>query len=106
MHWIAYSILANVFIAFIEYINHAAGKPNFGSALLITGIPILICQYALYRAFSGANSMFMAWMVFTVGNSLCCVISVKLFVHQPISHYQLLGISVIILGGYLIKMGS
>ena len=106
MNWIVYSILANISIAYVEYINHAADKPTWLQALPYTAVPIIIAQYALYRAFSGASSMFLAWAVFTVGNSLMRVVSVKYMVNQPVNIYHICGIVGMLASAYVVKLGG
>lgn len=75
--WIA-SIISNVAIIWTEYQNRNA-LGGWVSVLPITGPAILVAQYCLFRAFNDAPHWFLAWVVFTVGNSIMRVSAVGFF---------------------------
>ena len=65
--WIA-SLVANVSIITTEYINRT--QPDLLSALSRTWPLIVVAQACLFFSYNGAPSLLMAWIVFTVGNSV------------------------------------
>lgn len=100
--WIA-SLISNVAIIWTEYINrHATG--TWASVLPQTFFLIVIAQYCLFRAFNGASHWFMAWAVFTVGNSIMRVSAVGLMGEEVKSWpLALAAIAVMMGGAFLMK---
>ncbi len=103
--WMA-SILANVAIGVVEYLNRTAGYANFGTAILHTLPFVAAAQLGLFYAWRDAPSFMIAWAVFTVGNSLLRMVNAQFFVGEPMSWATVAGISVMFGGVYLIKVGS
>lgn len=103
--WIA-SIIANVTIAVIEYLNRAGGFASFGDALLRTGPIIIVAQFGLFYAWRDAPSFMFAWAFFTSGNLLLRLISAQFAVGEPLTWTTTLGVSFMFGGAYLVKIGS
>ena len=89
MNWILASLMANVCIAVVELINRSGNYGSFASTLRYSFIFILIAQFGLYRSWSTAPSMLMAWLVFTVGNNVLRLISNHYFVGEPVNWRQI-----------------
>lgn len=106
MLWWQASILANVAIGIVEYLNRTGGYSTFPVALLHTLPFIAAAQLGLFYAWRDAPSFMIAWAFFTVGNSVLRCISAQFFVGEPLSWYTVAGVSVMFGGTYLIKMGS
>ncbi len=77
MSWWIFCIIANVAIIATEYQNRQA-VGSWWSILPQTAPLIVVAQYALFRAFNEAPHWFLAWAVFTVGNSIMRVSAVGL----------------------------
>ena len=105
--WIIASLGANVSIAGVEYFNRVSTAPTFLHQLMLTAPLIFAAQYGLYHCWRGAPSMFMAWAVFTVGNAVIRVLSVRYVLGEPVDWMPTLaGIAVMMGGAYLVKVGS
>ncbi len=104
--WIVAGLVANVAINFVEWANRHLGDGNLLSVLPYTIVPIAIAQVALFIGFRDAPHWLMAWVVFTLGNSAVRLIAVKL-TGQPIESwtYVLIGASVMLIGGFILKEG-
>lgn len=100
--WIA-SLIANVAIIGTEYLNrHATG--GWLSVLPQTFPLIVVAQFCLFRAFNDAPHWFMAWAVFTVGNSIMRVSAVGLMGEKVASWpIALASITVMMCGAFLMK---
>ena len=70
MPWWMSSILANALIMLIEYLNRTGNYANFFEAAKYTGLPIILAQWCLWGAWSGAPSLMVAWGFFFGGNVL------------------------------------
>jgi len=101
--WMFWGIVANLAICFIETVNHTNKAGNWAGTLLWTALPILVCQWALYRLFAGAPTLLVAWIIFTIGNSLFRVLSQSWWMGNPVTPWQIAGISIMIAGAYLVK---
>lgn len=106
MTWWMASILANVGIAVVEYLNRTQSYEGFHNAVMVTGPFILVAQYGLWRAWDGAPSFMLAWAFFTACNGLLRLISAQWFVGEGLNLTTMVGVSVIYAGVYLIKVGS
>jgi len=104
--WWVFSLLANVSIMFVEatYARSAGGT----WALLVprVALPIILSQYCLFRAFSGASHWFAAWAFFSVSNSLLRTASVYYTGHD-VGNWSLVvaGIATMFGGTFLLKSG-
>jgi hypothetical protein len=91
MNWIAWLILANVFIMGIEYVYRIGAFASFFHALPWIILPILISQLSLFEGFRGASSLFVAGSVFTlIGLTLRAINTLML--GEPLGWWQVLGI--------------
>lgn len=109
MQWLLWwqaSILANVAIAMVEYLNRTQNYPNFGTAIFHTLPYIVAAQIGLFYCWRDAPSFMIAWATFAVGNSVLRCVSAQFFVGEPLSWYTVAGVSVMFGGTYLIKIGS
>jgi hypothetical protein len=104
--WWAASILANVAIAGVEYLNRAGNFDTFGRALLTTGPLILAAQYGLFYSWRDAPSFMLAWAFFTAGNGLIRLVSAQYMVGEGLNTLTLVGTSIIFAGAYVVKAGS
>lgn len=105
--WWAASLIANASIIGIEYLNHAGGYGSWRLTLIRTGGLIVIAQWGLYRAFSGAENWLTAWAIFTLGNALMRLAGVGLLVGNQIGSWGhvVLGTAVMIGGSWILKEG-
>jgi len=102
MNWIAYSVLANVGIVFMENVYRRGVYTDFWSALPYIIVPILIVQYGLFNSFRDAPSLFMAWAVLTVVNTLFRVAN-NWYIGEPFTFAIIAGVSLMLVGAFLIK---
>lgn len=103
--WIAASVVANVAIIITEYLNRSTA--GLGNALMHTWPFILTAQVCLYFAWRTAPSLLLVWAVFTLGNSIMRIAMVGLWLHEPLKWtWIVLGISLMFVGSYAIKMGT
>lgn len=103
--WVA-SIIANLTIAVIEYLNRAGGYSSFGVALLHTGPFIIVAQFGLFYAWRDAPSFMFAWAFFTTGNCLLRLLSAHFAVGEPLSWLTVCGVSLMFGGACLVKVGG
>lgn len=103
--WWAFSLLANVTITAIEYLNRTGGYPSFGHALLRTAPLILIAQWGLFRSWRDAPSLLVAWAFFSVGNCVMRIGSAYFAVQEPPSWLTLAGVALMMFGAYVVKVG-
>lgn len=106
--WIAASLLANVAIIATEYLNRGApdGR-NFLGQLLYTAPLILVAQFGLFYSWKHAPAWFVAWIVFTVGNSIMRVVAVWYTHDFEVGSWALTlgGIMCMLAGSYIVKQG-
>ena len=105
--WWACSILSNVSIIAVEYLNRYSGGGSWLLALRYTWPLIILAQWCLWRSWSAAPHWLTAWMVFTVGNSLMRVAAVGLFGAGEVAswHRVVAGIGTMVLGSFILKGG-
>lgn len=105
--WWAASLLSNVCIMCVEYMNHAGGYGSFSATFLRTAPLILVAQWGLYRAFSGAEHWLIAWAVFTVGNSIMRVSAVYTLQGDEVGNWfqVMTAIGIMMGGAFLLKGG-
>lgn len=68
MHWTIYIILANISVAFTEYIYRKGSYENFFVALPVIFPLMLVSQYSLFEGFKNAPSLLLAGAVFSLLN--------------------------------------
>ena len=103
--WFVWSIVANVTIAVIEYLNRTGGYEHFGQAFLRTGSLIFVAQIGLFYAWRDAPSFMFAWVVFNGGNVLLRLVSAHFFVGERLSLSVAFGVAFVVLGGHLVRQG-
>ena len=102
--WVA-SIISNVAIIFIEYVNRSTDG-GIIAALPKTFLPIVLAQVCLFYTFNGAPHWLAAWAFFVVGNSIMRVGAVYYFGDAVSSWaHVMLGITVMLAGSFLLKEG-
>lgn len=106
MNWMVWSLVANISVLSIEWVNRKDYFDGFINGLPYTIWPILLAQVALYYTFREAPSYMTAWAMFTVGNAILRIISNSVFVNEQLNWYIGLGVLGMISCGYLIKIGS
>ncbi len=104
--WWAASLVANGFIFRIEMLNRISKAETFIDQLGLIWWMILIAQWGLFRAWSGAPSFMLAWAWFTSMNLLLRVISTHYFVGEPMNLYVWVGTSLIFGGMIVVKAGA
>lgn len=100
-----WSIVANAAICSVEYMNRTGGFGSFWQAIPYTFLPIALAQIGLFYAWKDAPKMLIAWIVFTIGNSLFRIASTWLFVGEPLNLTVLAGVLLMIAGGRVVAMG-
>lgn len=106
MPWWLGSILANLCIAVVEYVNRTGGRSLLGT-LPYTALFILGSQIGLYFAWRGAPSFFTAWVVFASGSTTLRVVTSRFILEEPMAWSQVsFGIALVYAGALLVKMGS
>lgn len=103
--WLA-SIISNVCICRIEFLNRTVGVDSFFHMLPKTWWLILIAQWGLWNSWSGAPSMMMAWIWFSVMNSLMRLASTQWAVGEQLNIQTIVGCGLMFAALYLIKTGS
>lgn len=103
--WWAYSLLANLAIAFVEYTNRTARFDHFGEQIVVMWPLILASQFALFYTWRDGPSFMYAWAFFTTGNIVCRVVSSHYFVGERLTMTVGFGVALIILGGYFVRQG-
>lgn len=102
--WWAASLVANVTIIAVEYLNRT--QPDLWSALVRTWPLILVAQVCIFWAWNGAPSLLLAWAVFFVGSSLARLVMVTGVLGESYqAGWVLLGITLLGLGSLAIKQG-
>jgi hypothetical protein len=101
--WFAASLLANLAIAVIEYIQRAGKFPTFWAAVPFLFFPVLTAQWALFHSFRGAPSMLVAWGFFSACNAALRVASTRYVIGEPVCMQMLAGVAIMILGAYVIQ---
>lgn len=107
MPWWSWALVANLCIIATEYVNrHATG--SWFSVIHKTGPLIVVAQFGLFCVWKGAPSWYVAWIVFTLGNS----VTRALFVASTSSageignwYRVLAGVGVMLAGSLVIKSG-
>lgn len=106
MNWVLWSLVANVSVLAIEYVNRKDYFGGFIEGLPYTIWPIALAQVALYYCFKGAPTYLTAWAIFTMGNAVLRVISNTVFVQEQLNWMILLGVVGMVGCSFLIKSGS
>ncbi len=102
--WV-FSLVSNGAIIGTEYLNRTA-TGGWLSVLPQTAPLIIVAQYCLFRAFNDAPHWFMAWAVFTVGNSAMRVLGVGFFGERVANWPLALASIVVMMGGALLLKRS
>ena len=102
--WFAASLLANVSINIIEYLNRVCPPDRgFLGQLMYTGPLIFVAQLGLFYAWKGAPSMILAWACFSSMNALMRLVSNHFFVNEPLNVQGWVGCACMFLGMYIVK---
>lgn len=101
--WFVWSLVANVTINVIEYLNRTAGFAHPIDAFKTTAPLIILAQVGLFYAWKGAPSMMLAWACFSAMNSLMRLVSNHYFVGEPLSIRGWVGCGIMFLGMYVVK---
>lgn len=91
MTWWVGTVIAVAGIQLLEYMNRTMQFDNFLVALKYTAVVILIGQYGLWKSWSGAPSLLMAWVMFFSLNVACRTVLLTYLVGEPPSVGQLAG---------------
>jgi len=105
MNWIVWSLVANVSVMSLEFVNRSNYFGTFLKGLPYTIWLIMLAQIGLYYCFRDAPSYMTAWAVFTVGNAIIRVISNSVLLNEQLN--WMIGIGVVGMVGcaFLIKSG-
>lgn len=104
--WWAASLLSNVTICRIEFLNRTLPAEGWLQVIPHTWWLILIAQWGLWNAWTGAPSMMVAWAWFTVMNSLMRLASAQWAVGEPPGILTTAGAALMFVAAWLIKEGS
>lgn len=106
MPWYLASLLANLCIIVVEYINRET-VGGFSQALLRTFPFIFVAQWCLFTAWNGAPHWLTAWVVFAIGNSLMRVLTVHVSAGHEVTSWPLaaLGIGGMLASALVVKEG-
>ncbi len=106
MPWYVASLLSNVCIMYVEYMNRGAAG-TFWQTLPYTAVPIVLAQWCLFHTWNNAPHWMVAWVVFAIGSSIMRVGAVYLGAGDEISQWPhvLLGVTVMLAGALLVKEG-
>lgn len=105
--WLAASLLANVAINMIEFLNRRAGHDlNFLQQLQHTWWLILVAQFGLFYAYRDAASLMVAWTVFSSANCVMRLISNHFFVGEPMSAMAWCGAGLMMAGMVVVRLGT
>jgi hypothetical protein len=97
--------MANAAIIAVEYLNRT--QPSLGDAMLRSWPLIVVAQVGLYFTWHHAPHMMVAWMVFSVGNSLMRLAVVGGVLGEPMKlGWVALGIGLMFAGSFAIKQGT
>jgi hypothetical membrane protein len=103
--WVIASVMANAAIIAVECLNRT--QPSLGDAMVRTWPLIVLAQVGLYFSWHHAPHMMVAWLVFTVGNSIMRVIATTSVLGEPMKiWWVLLGIALMFAGSLAIKQGT
>ena len=103
--WAFASLLANATIIATEYLNRT--QPTLLAAWSRTWPLILVAQACLYFSYNRAPSLLMAWIVFTVGNSMMRLTMAYLFLKEPFhAQWAVGGALLMALASYCIKKAT
>lgn len=105
MPWWAWSLVANLAIAAIEYLNRAGGFSGPGAAFLRTGPLIVLSQIGLFYCWRHAPSFLLAWVFFSIGNSGLRLLSSHFLIGDQLTWQAGADVSLILLGGWLVTTG-
>jgi hypothetical protein len=97
--------MANAAIIAVECLNRT--QPSLGDAMLRTWPLIVVAQVGLYFTWHHAPHMMMAWVVFSVGNSIMRVVATGSILGEPMKlGWIALGIGLMFAGSFAIKQGT
>lgn len=100
------SILANVNIAVVEYLNRVGQYESFFEAICRTAPFVIIAQWGLWKCWDGAPSFMLAWAFFTGGNLALRLVSNQWLVGEGLNWKSALGVAVVAGGVALVKVGA
>ncbi len=103
--WFA-SLVANVCICRIEYVNRVTEASGFYQVLPMTWWLIVLSQWGLWNAWSAAPSFMVAWAWFTLMNGVMRLASAQWAVGEPPSWMAIGGTALMFAAAYMIKTGS
>lgn len=104
MHWMVWSLMANLCITTIEYLNRSMGFASFSRALMVTAPLILVAQLGLYKVWSQAPTILTAWAFFSVTNSLLRLASAKWLMGETVD-WRHVGVVGLMFGCALLMKG-
>lgn len=106
MPWWLASLAANAAIITIEYLNRTS-VDGLGGTLSRTWWLIALAQSFLFFAYNGAPSLMVAWVVFTIGNSLMRLVMAGTILNEPLSYlWAGAGVAAMSVASYCIKQAT
>lgn len=101
-------MISNVAIIYVEFVNRTS-PGSWIDALPRTAIPIILAQWCLWRAFSGAPHWMLGWAFFTVGNAVmrCGAIALIGTEADQVGNWWIVtaGVAGMILCSFIVKRG-
>ena len=104
--WWAASLIANVCITRIEFLNRTLPYRDWLQVLPHTWWLILLAQWGLWNAWTGAPSMMVAWVWFTAMNNAMRLGSAQWAVGEPPGVLTTIGAILMFVAAWLVKVGS
>jgi len=105
MHWVMTAFMACSGIQVVEYLNRTMGHTGWARVLLWTCVPIVFSQWSLWMTWKNAPSLMMAWIYFTVINSIMRLGTSYMAGETP-NLYTYAGVALALGAAGLIKYGS
>lgn len=101
--WVFWSLVSNAAIMAVEYLNRYHSSDGWLHTLQWTALPIILAQFGLYKAWSGAPHFLAAWLVFTLGNSAMRLSLVHWGTEESFAWWGTVGVALMLGGAYVVK---
>lgn len=102
MNWIAWLLLSNVSIFWLEYVYRSAKYGSFFHAIPYIAIPVLVSQAGLYYGFRLGPSLIVVGITFTIINVLLRMVNV-VRLGEHLGLYQVLALLLMVVASWLAK---
>ncbi len=103
--WYVWSLIANVSVAYVEYINRVGGYSHVFEAWKTTAPYFLLAQVGFFYAWRDAPSFMYAWAFFTTVGMGLRLLSARFLVGDQLTVNVWIGVMLILLGGHFVRQG-